>query len=319
MAVYADFKSIPPAARGYSIALGNFDGLHVGHLEVMSAARRLGRALGVATFEPPPRAYFRPNDPPFRILRPERRNAKILKAGADAVFELPFNSDMAGMTDEAFARDVLAEGLGAAHVTVGFDFRFGRGRMGDAARLASLGRAMGFGVTIVDEVPNDRGEKASSTAIRQALRAGEPERAALMLGHAWVADGLVQPGEKQGRTLGFPTANLHLHDLIHPRHGVYAVRARIDGAGAWIDGVANFGRTPTTGLRDPLLETFLLDFDGDLYGKVLEVALIAFLRPELKFDSVETMVTHMHEDVADAKAALSADGATGDALGEVTP
>lgn len=315
MPVFADYTSIPTAARGHSIALGNFDGLHDGHLAVMEAARRAGGKLGVATFEPPPRAFFRPSDPPFRILRPERRNAKILAAGADAVFELPFTADMAGMTDEAFARDVLHDGLGAAHVTVGFDFRFGRGRMGDAARLASLGRAMGFGVTIVDEVPGDRGEKASSTAIRQALRAGEPERAAAMLGHAWVADGRVEAGEKQGRTLGFPTANLHLNDLIHPRHGVYAVRARLDGESDWREGVANFGRTPTTGLRDPLLETFIFDFDADIYGRQLEVALVAYLRPELEFESVDAMVTHMHDDVAAAKAALAENPATGEALG----
>ncbi|MCI4644956.1 MAG: riboflavin biosynthesis protein RibF [Hyphomonadaceae bacterium] len=305
MTVYADYASIPQSARGHSIAMGNFDGLHPGHLAVIAAARRSGRKLGVATFEPPPRAYFRPGDPPFRILRPERRNAKILAAGVDTVFELPFNADMAGMTDEIFARDVLADGLGVSHVTVGFDFRFGRGRMGDAARLASLGRALGFGVTIVDEVEGDRGEKASSTAIRQALRAGEPERAAAMLGHAWVADGVVEHGEKRGRTLGFPTANLHLHDLIHPRHGVYAVRARIEGESAWRDGVANFGRTPTTGIRDPLLETVILDWEGDLYGKTLEVALFAFLRPELKFDSLDEMVTQMHSDVERARLALS--------------
>jgi riboflavin kinase / FMN adenylyltransferase len=314
MAVYADFTNIPADARGFSIALGNFDGLHDGHLAVMEAARRAGGNLGVATFEPPPRAFFRPNDPPFRILRPERRNAKILAAGADAVFELPFNADMAGMTDEAFAHDVLHLGLGAAHITVGFDFRFGRGRMGDAPRLASLGRALGFGVTIVEEVPGDRGEKASSTAIRQALRAGEPALAAQMLGHAWVADGVVAHGEKQGRHLGFPTANLHLQDLIHPRHGVYAVRARIDGHGPWRDSVANFGRTPTTGLRDPLLETFLLDWEGDLYGRTLEVALVEFLRPELNFASVDEMVARMHVDVENARAALDRSAMTGEAL-----
>ncbi|MEL6569261.1 MAG: riboflavin biosynthesis protein RibF [Pseudomonadota bacterium] len=314
MAVYADFTSIPPEARGFSVGLGNFDGLHAGHLAVMETARLAEAPLGVATFEPPPRAFFRPTDPPFRIFRPERRNAKILAAGADAVFELPFNADMAGMTDEDFARDVLVNGLGAAHVTVGFDFRFGRGRMGDAQRLASLGRAHGFGVSVVEQVPNDAGEKASSTAIRQALRAGEPETAAAMLGHAWVADSAVEHGEKQGRHLGFPTANLHLPDLIHPRHGVYAVRARIGRDGAWINGVANFGRTPTTGLRDPLLETFLFDWDGDLYGKWLEVALVAFLRPELKFDALDDMIAQMHVDVEDAKSRLAANRATGDAL-----
>lgn len=306
MAVYADFRQLPDSAKGHSIALGNFDGLHAGHMAVITAARQAGGPLGVATFEPPPRAFFRPDDPPFRILRPEHRNRKILAAGADAVFELPFNGEMAGMTDEEFARDVLAEGLGAAHVAVGFDFRFGRGRMGDAPRLASLGRALGFGVTIVEKV-DALGDKASSTAIRQALRAGEPQKAAGMLGHAWVVDGPVEHGEKRGRTIGFPTANIHLHDLIHPRHGVYAVMARLDGEGDWRPGVANFGRTPTTGLRDALLETFLFDFEGDIYGRHMDVALIAFLRPEAQFDSLDAMVVQMQADTAEARRILRGD------------
>lgn len=304
MAVYADYRDLPPTARGYAVALGNFDGVHAGHLAVIDAARAAGQPLGVATFEPPPRAFFRPSDPPFRIFRPERRNARLLEIGAQAVFELPFNADMAGMTDEGFARDVLTRGLGVSHVAVGFDFRFGRGRMGDAHRLASLGRALGFGVTIVEKI-EALGEKASSTAVRQALRAGEPEIAAGLLGGPWIADGVVEGGEKRGRTIGFPTANIHLNDLIHPRHGVYAVRARTGRAGPWRDGVANFGRTPTTGLREPLLETFLFDFEGDLYGQWLEVALVAFLRPEAKFDSLEAMVAQMHHDVTAARAALA--------------
>ena len=305
MTVFADYRNIPDAVRGAAIALGNFDGLHAGHHAVIEAARTGGPKIAVATFEPPPRAFFRPNDPPFRILRPARRNALLLKAGADAVFELPFTADMAAMTDEVFAKDVLLGGLGATHVAVGFDFRFGRGRMGDAARLASLGRAMGFGVTIVEEVESRYGLKLSSTAIREALIAGEPEKAAEMLGFDWVADGTVEHGEKRGRTLGFPTANLHLGDLIHPRHGVYAVRVRIEGDRSWRDGIANFGRTPTTGLRDPLLEAMIFDWDGDLYGQRIEVALVRFLRPELKFSGLEEMTKQMHSDVEAAKLALS--------------
>lgn len=304
MAVYADYRSLPETAKGYSVALGNFDGLHLGHRAVIDAARAAGGKLGVATFEPPPRAYFRPNDPPFRIFRPARRNQRLLEIGAEAVFELPFNGQMASMTDETFARDVLVEGLGVSHVAVGFDFRFGRGRMGDAARLSSLGRAMGFGVTVVEEV-DSLGQKASSTAIREALIAGEPDKAADILGQLWIADGVVEGGEKRGRTIGFPTANLHLGELIHPKQGVYAVRVRIDGETDWRDGVANFGRTPTTGLRDPLLESFIFDFDGDLYGKHIEVALIAFLRPELKFDSVDEMVEQMNRDCDEARARLA--------------
>ncbi len=303
MTVIAHYRDVPDEARGFSVALGNFDGVHAGHRAVIEAASAAGGKLGVATFEPPPRAFFRPDDPPFRIYRPARRNARLAELGAVAVYELPFNADMAAMTDEAFARDVLKDGIGAAHVTVGFDFRFGRGRMGDAARLASLGRALGFGVTIVDKI-EALGAKASSTAIRESLIAGEPEKAAEILGHDWVVDGLVEHGEKRGRTIGFPTANLHLGELIHPRHGVYAVRARIAGEPDWRPGVANFGRTPTTGIRDPLLETFIFDFDGDLYGQQLEVALVRFLRPELKFDGLEAMVSQMHLDVEETKSVL---------------
>lgn len=308
MAVYAEYRGLPETARGASIALGNFDGLHAGHRAVMDAARIAGHGrFSVATFEPPPRAYFRPGDPPFRILRPERRNGLILDAGADHVFELPFNGEMAAMTDEGFVRQVLVEGLGVSHVSVGFDYRFGRGRMGHAQRLASLGRALGFGVTIVEEV-SGRGAKASSTAIRQALMAGEPEVAADLLGSPWVADGIIEPGEKNGRTFGFPTANMALGDLIHPKMGVYAVRLRIEGESEWRDGVANFGRTPTTGLRDPLLETFIFDFNREIYGQRVEVQLIAYQRPELKFESVDAMIEQMHKDAAEAKAILATRG-----------
>jgi riboflavin kinase/FMN adenylyltransferase len=308
MAVFADYRGLPGSARGASIALGNFDGLHAGHRAVMEAARLAGHGkFSVATFEPPPRAYFRPGDPPFRIFRPERRNAAILAAGASTVFELPFNGEMAAMTDEGFVRHVLVDGLGATHVSVGFDFRFGRGRMGHAQRLSSLGRALGFGVTIVEEVEG-HGAKASSTAIRQALMAGEPELAAKMLGSPWVADGVVESGERNGRKLGFPTANLQLGELIHPKYGVYAVRARIEGETGWRAGVANFGRTPTTGLRDPLLETHIFDFAGDIYGKRIEVQLVVYLRPEKKFDSLDLMVEQMHTDSAEARAILATPG-----------
>ncbi|MEL6325128.1 MAG: riboflavin biosynthesis protein RibF [Pseudomonadota bacterium] len=311
MAVYADYRDLPAEARGLSVALGNFDGIHGGHRAVIQAASVVDAPLGIATFEPPPRAFFRPEDPPFRIFSPTRRNRTLLNLGASAVFELPFNSDMAAMTDEGFARQVLQEGLGVSHVAVGFDFRFGRGRMGDAHRLSSLGRALGFGVTIVEKI-EALGDKASSTAMRQALRAGEPEKAAELLGTPWTVDGIVEHGEKRGRTIGFPTANITLGNLIHPRHGVYAVRVRIEGEAIWRDGIANFGRTPTTGLRDPLLETMIFDWTGDLYGKQIDVAFISFLRPELKFDDLDEMVAQMHKDVAEARTQLVTASAQGD-------
>ncbi|MEM5516570.1 riboflavin biosynthesis protein RibF [Henriciella sp. AS95] len=305
MPVFADFRGLPESARGHSIALGNFDGVHAGHQAVIEAARIDAAPLGVATFEPPPRAYFRPNDPPFRIYRPSRRNDRLIELGADAVYELPFNGEMASMTDEEFCRVVLHDGLGVRHVAVGFDFRFGRGRMGDATRLSSLGRSLGFDVSIVDRVEGVDVIKASSTAIREALISGDPQKAATMLGHPWIADGSVEHGEKRGRTLGFPTANIHLGTLIHPRHGVYAVKLRIDRDGEWLPGVANFGRTPTTGVRDPLLETFIFDFDRDIYGHFVEVELHHYLRPELAFPSVDDMVEQMKADCEDAKALLA--------------
>ncbi|MGB1069124.1 MAG: riboflavin biosynthesis protein RibF [Henriciella sp.] len=306
MTITAHYRNVPANARNLSVALGNFDGVHAGHRAVIEAARTAvpGVGLGVATFEPPPRAYFRPDDPPFRLYRPMQRNMKLAALGAEAIYELPFNADMAAMTDESFAREVLFSGLGVRHVSVGFDFRFGRGRMGDANRLASLGRAIGFGVTIVEKIES-LGTKASSTAIREALIAGEPERARDILGHDWVIDGVVEHGEKRGRTIGFPTANLHLGELLHPRHGVYAVRVRIESQGEWLDGVANSGRTPTTGLRDPLLEAFIFDFEGDLYGRHIEVALAHYLRPELAFDQIDDMIVQMNNDVADAKTRLA--------------
>lgn len=300
MAVHADYTNLPASARGHSVALGNFDGVHPGHRAVIDAARISTAPLGIATFEPPPRAYFRPNDPPFRLYRPARRNAQLIELGAKAVFELPFTSDMASMTDEEFCREVLHDGLGVKHVAVGFDFRFGRGRMGDAARLSSLGRALGFDVTVVDKVEGEGSAKASSTLIREALIAGEPQKAAQMLGHPWIADGTVEHGEARGRTIAFPTANLHLGPLIHPRHGVYAVRVRIGREGDWLAGVANFGRTPTTGIRDPLLETFIFDFDRDIYGEFIEVALHHYMRAELHFPSLEEMVAQMKQDAAEA-------------------
>ena len=308
VAVYSDFKDLPDEARGHAIALGNFDGLHAGHLAVIDAARVAGEAvgapLGVATFEPPPRAFFQPGAPPFRLMRGPRRNMRLEAIGVNSVYELAFNADMAAMTDEEFARDVLVEGLGIKHIAVGFDYRFGKGRMGDAESLKALGETLGFGVTIVEEVAADE-VKASSSHVREMLKAGKPERAAEILGEAWVADGVVVKGEQRGTELGIPTANIHLGELLHPKEGVYAVFVYIEGDDVWRGGVANFGRTPTTGLRDPLLETFIFDFDEDIYGKMLTVAFVKYLRPEKKFDSVEIMMEWILADIVTAQDVLS--------------
>ena len=299
MTVFAEYSNLPEKARGYSIALGNFDGVHAGHRAVMEAAAKVGK-MAVATFEPPPRTFFRPNDPPFRIFSPSYRNKILLRHGAELVYELPFNAAMSAMTDDQFVAEVLQKGLAAKHVAVGTDFRFGRGRMGDASRLSSLGRAHGFGVSVVEDVEQDN-RRVSSTAIREAIIAGEPEKVATLLGTVWTVTGIVRHGQKRGKTIGFPTANINLTDVIHPKHGVYAVLTRLNGENKWLEGVANFGRTPTTGIRSPLLEVCLLDFEKDIYGSQLETAFIEFLRPELTFESVEKMVEAMHQDIDNAR------------------
>ncbi len=306
MQSFSRYTDIPESGRGLALALGNFDGLHAGHKAVIETAKEAGHSgFGIITFDPAPKAYFRPNDPPFRILSRARRNTILEDMGAKAVFELPFDAQLAGLSDEDFAREVIFKGLGAAHISIGFDYRFGRARMGDAKRMQFLGERYGFTVSIVEKIET-LSDKASSTLIRQALRAGDMEKAAYMLGMPWSVTNRIETGEKRGRTLGFPTANLTLpKDIIHPREGVYAVMVRIGNDAVWHKGVANFGRTPTTGLRDPLLETFIFDWDKDIYGQNLEVNFISFLRPELHFDHIEDMVTQMYQDADQARSILA--------------
>ena len=307
MVVYSSYADLPQQAQGASIALGNFDGVHAGHRAVLESARTaastLSVPLGAAVFEPPPRRYFQPDAEPFRVMRPKARSEALAALGVDLVYELPFDTDMAEMSADGFIKTVLVDGLGIAHVSVGFDFHFGKGRAGNADTLRAAGQQYGFGVSVVGEV-EDEGEKVSSTAIRHALTSGNPQKAKELLGGYWRVDGVVQPGEKRGRPVGFPTANLYLGDLIHPRHGVYTVWARIEGETGWYGGVANFGRTPTTGLRDPLLEVNLFDFDGDLYNRALDVAFVDFIRPEMKFDSFDALVAQIAADAETARGAL---------------
>ena len=307
--VITDYANVPAAARGAAIALGNFDGVHAGHVAVISSAEKLAQSLekplGTLIFEPPPRRFFQPDSAPFRIMRPERRREALAALGVDVIFELPFDEAMSQMSPEQFVRSVLVEGLGLSHLSVGFDFRFGKGREGDTTTLQTLAEKYGFSLTVQPRI-SDGSDKASSTAIRNALQNGELSRATRLLGHYWVVDGVVEHGEKRGRTLGFPTANLTLQELIHPRHGIYAVWARIEGETIWREGVANFGRTPTTGERDPLLEVCLFDFDGDLYDKTIDVAFVSFLRSEKKFESLDALVVQMHEDAAESRRVLTA-------------
>jgi riboflavin kinase / FMN adenylyltransferase len=294
--------------KGAAIALGNFDGMHAGHRAVIESAReaakRLKVKLGVATFEPPPRRFFQPGAPPFRLMTPRRRELVLDALGVDVCALLHFDASMAAMTDRQFAEEVLVDRIGAASVSVGFDFRFGKNRIGDAPGLKKLGADLGFEVKIVEEVANN-GEKVSSSKIREAIERGDMEGAGKALGGYWITDALVVDGEKRGRSLGFPTANMQLGEIVHPAQGVYAVWAREDSEKAWRLGVANFGRTPTTGLRDPLLEVMMFDFDGDLYGKRVHTAFAKYLRPEKKFAGIPELVAAMKQDTAEARAVLS--------------
>ncbi len=286
--------------------MGNFDGIHLGHQSVINLART-DAPLGIVTFEPHPREYFAPASPPFRLMNPESRANRLTKLGVKHLFQLPFDADLAALTPEEFVRAVLASGLGISHVVVGADFCFGKGRKGRAADLQALGNTYGFSTTIAPLVQFGNHE-ISSTAIRQALTEGRPRDAAAMLGHWHRIEGEVIHGEKRGRELGYPTANMSVAGLHLPKLGVYAVRVDIltgPQKGSYM-GAASLGVRPMFGVNTPNLETFLIDFKGDLYGQHLSVAFVDYLRPELKFEGLTALITQMAADTDKARQILSA-------------
>jgi len=290
--------------RGAAIALGNFDGLHKGHRAVVSSALDAASGAkvpgGVMMFDPPPYVFFQPDLRPRRIMSIERRVELLGEMGADFCLAIPFDARVAEMTDEDFCQHILVDALGVSSVSVGFDFFYGRNRMGDVDSLRRFGDRFGFEVHMVEKVAagHEAGgeDKASSTRVRECIGEGRMEDVARMIHGYWRVSGNVEHGEQRGRTIGFPTANLGLREFHHPRYGVYAVWARIEGEDVWRNSVASFGRTPTTGLRDPLLEVVIFDWSGDLYGKRLDVAFGTFLRPEEKFDSLEALIAQMDLD-----------------------
>jgi riboflavin kinase/FMN adenylyltransferase len=305
MDVFHHWQGLPPAARGASAALGNFDGVHLGHRAVIDLARAHG-PLGVVTFEPHPRQVFRPDTAPFRLMNAEARANRLAKLGVARLYELPFTRDLAALAPAAFVDAVLGDGLGLAHVVVGSDFCFGQDRAGTAADLERLCAARGIGTTIAPLVRTD-GAEVSSTAIRQALAEGRPRDAAAMLGHWHRIEGPVIHGEKRGRELGYPTANMGVEGLHLPRFGVYAVKVDVrtgPQAGTYM-GAASLGVRPMFGVNQPNLETFLIDFAGDLYGQHLSVAFVEFLRPEMRFDGLPQLIAQMEADVAKSRAILT--------------
>ncbi|GIK49621.1 MAG: bifunctional riboflavin kinase/FAD synthetase [Hyphomonadaceae bacterium] len=306
MSTLGPSSTVPDDARGAAIALGNFDGVHRGHQAVIASARAVaeqrGVPVGVAIFEPHPRRFFQPDAPPFRLQSSAQRARALAACGVAEVYEIGFDESLARSTDREFAQRLIHDCIGAVHVSVGADFRFGRGRMGDVESLKRLGAEFGFTVEAV--APVGGAEKISSTAVREAIAAGDMARAADLLGRPWAIEGEVRRGFARGRGFGFPTANLALGDYVRPRLGIYAVRVDL-GDGVLLPGVASVGVNPTVGsLPAPVLEAHLLDFSGDLYGRLIEVELIAFLRDEAKFDDTDALKTQMTQDVIEARRAL---------------
>lgn len=306
MRIIRDTTYMSPKDRGATVAIGNFDGVHLGHQAVLEiAAKATDAPLGVLTFEPHPREYFAPDAPPFRLMNATAKAHRLESLGVDRLYELPFNDKLAALTPEEFCRDILSERLGCVNVTVGADFCFGKGRKGTIETLKTFGAELGFGVTVAELVAN-QGAQVSSTNIRSALAEGRPEDAAAMLGHLHRISGIVIRGDQRGRELGYPTANMSIEGLHRPKFGVYAVQVEVfDGLNkGTYNGVASLGIRPMFNGDVPNLETFVFDFSGDLYGAELSVALVSYLRPEAKFDSLDALIAQMDKDSALAREIL---------------
>ncbi|MDE2318982.1 MAG: bifunctional riboflavin kinase/FAD synthetase [Rhodospirillales bacterium] len=305
MKIYSDWRGLPAAARGASVAMGNFDGVHIGHVAVLSAAHaaRPDAPRAVLTFEPHPREFFRPQDPPFRLTLAAERAAALAALGVEFLYQLPFDTEFSHLPAEFFVEEILFKGIGAVHLSCGADFAFGHRRGGDVEFLAARAESLGIGLTIVPPVADAQGP-VSSTRIRRLLQDGYPERAAALLGRPCSIRGEVVHGDARGRTIGFPTANIQLGRHLEPQRGVYAVTAKIGGK--LVKGVANIGLRPTMGGTESRLEVHFFDFEGDLYGQELAVQLRHFIREEQKFASFDLLKAQIARDAAHARRVLDA-------------
>lgn len=301
--------ALPPQLRGGVVAIGNFDGVHRGHQAVLNRALEVAHEQAlpalVLTFEPHPRSVFQPDVPLYRITPAPMKAELIRAAGFDAVVEQAFTRQFAGLSAEHFVHTVLSKRFAIAHAVTGFDFHFGRNRQGGPAFLMEEGARAGFSVSLVDAFRDEGAEVVSSSRIRECLAKGDLGEANGLLGYRYTVSGKVGEGRRLGRTLGFPTANIRLPVETALRHGIYAVRFR-RANGELYDGVASFGRRPTVETDgEPLLETFLFGYDGDLYDEQCRVSLFSFLRGEEKFDGLEPLVAQMKHDADEARAVLS--------------
>ena len=307
MDVVRSGEAVPEALRGGALALGNFDGVHLGHREVLRLtcleAKKIGGPSGVVFFDPHPRRFFQPGTPYFR-LTPQPMKLKLLEElGLDVAFILSFDQAMAATTAEAFMTDILKQRLGAACVVAGWNFRFGNGRKGSAGLLEARGPDIGYTVRILQPSVDVHGEPVSATRIRALLGAGRPGDAAALLGYRWRVTGPVLRGEKRGRTLGFPTANMALEEGVDVANGSYAVRVFVDGRA--YDGAAYLGTRPVFGGEREILETHLFDFDGDLYGQDLTVELVEYMRGDMDFSGVDALIEAIAQDCRQARAVLA--------------
>jgi riboflavin kinase/FMN adenylyltransferase len=307
--IWRDWRGLPEAARGGAVALGNFDGVHLGHAHVVRAAHaaRPEAPLSVLTFEPHPRELFRTDDPPFHLTLSAERAAALGALGVRELHEIRFDRAFSLMSADAFVTEVLHEGLGAAHLVCGADFAFGHRRGGDANFLAARAEALGIGLTVVPPLA-DEGGTISSTRIRRLLQDGYPERAARELGRPWAIRGVVAHGDARGRTIGFPTANIALGRHLEPARGVYAITALLPD-GRVVRGVANIGRRPTVNAGpESRLEAHLFDIAEDLYGQDLCIALHAFLRAERRFSGLDELKAQIAVDAREARRLLGQGG-----------
>jgi riboflavin kinase/FMN adenylyltransferase len=299
--------SMPEALRGAVIALGNFDGFHSGHQAVAGEAIRWAQAEGrpsiIATFDPHPVRFFKPDVPPFRLTTLEQRQELYLAAGATAMLVFHFDADLAGTSAEDFIRAILIERFGAHGVVTGGDFTFGKGAKGNVELLRTLGGELGLQSRVVEAV-SEGDEVVSSSRIRQALRDGDPQLAARLLTRPFAIRGIVEHGDKRGRTIGYPTANVTIDNYLRPKYGIYAVTGRLLATGQVLHGAANIGIRPQFEPPKELLEPFFFDFSGDLYGQEIEVAFHHFLRGEAKFDSLGALIEQMDKDCAEARRLL---------------
>jgi riboflavin kinase/FMN adenylyltransferase len=308
MQLVESYDSVPARLKGSVVALGNFDGVHLGHKAVIGKARELARASGspsaVLTFEPHPRIVFKPDQPPFRLTPKDQKAKFIGQEGIDCCVMQAFDIGFSRMSATEFVEKILVSGMGASHLVVGYDFKFGKGREGNCDFLQANAAEFGFSTTRVDPLNDRDGNPLSSTRVREALLAGDLAQAEAILGRQHEIAGEVMEGDKRGRTIGFPTANIGLADYQRPRFGVYSVRAEMPD-GRLVDGVANIGSRPTVDGKDERLEVHLFDLDEDLYGKRLSIRLCSFIRPEMKFSSFDELKSRIAEDAQTARSVLA--------------